>query len=146
MACTAVGRYLPLSGCLGMIIEAVNLTARLAFICAPLIPITPHGSHMGHRVFGIDPQKEKNSMVDSHSNESSIHLTAGWQKRARDLKLGGLQVDPCGFSFLSFRQVNCSRALHTISTCVCMFVRMNIHEHFREGCEFHKACLSPLFH
>lgn len=56
MACTAVGRYLALSGCLEIIIEAVNLNARLAFIRAPLILITPYKAFF---VFGMDNKEEE---------------------------------------------------------------------------------------
>lgn len=83
MACTAVGRYLPLLGCLGIIVEAVNLKTRLAFTWAPLIPVTPYRLHLLSLAM-ITRWGRGASWLQS--NDCSFHLTGGWQK-PRELRL-----------------------------------------------------------
>lgn len=61
MACTAVRRYLPLSGCLGIIIEAVNLKTRLAFYSGSSDP--GHTLPVAFVVFGNDNKMRKRSIL-----------------------------------------------------------------------------------
>lgn len=101
MACTAVGRYLPLSGCLGIIVEAVNLKTRLAFTRAPLIRVTPYRLRL--LSLATDNKMRKRSILTVQSNDCSFHLTGGQQKpRERRLAMGWIAREGCRLILVGF--------------------------------------------